>query len=280
MPELPEVHTVLEDLRRAGLPGRRIGDALVEWPRTVGGDAEAFRTEVRGDRIDDLRRRGKYLVFTLESGRSLLTHLRMSGRLYLQPASEPRTGYERVRLTLVDPAGYELRFHDPRKFGRMLLVDDPSPILERLGAEPLSPTFGTEVLTAELQRRRRQIKPLLLDQTVVAGLGNIYVDEALWEARIHPERPANSLTDAETADLAVAIPTVLRRGIENLGTSLGTGTSNFVFPESGPRARNQEELRVFRRTGAPCPRCGTPIRRIIVGQRSSHVCPACQTPPR
>jgi len=198
----------------------------------------------------------------------------MSGRLYLEDAATPLTGYERVILSL--DTGRQLRFYDPRKFGRLEWVSDPTPRLARLGVEPLSDAFTPEVLAAGIAGRARRIKPLLLDQTVVAGLGNIYTDEALWHARIHPERSAAGLTFPEAADLAAAIRIVLERGIRNLGTRLGTGASNFVYPGHDAQARNQEELRVFQRTGEACPRCGTAIARIIVAQRSTHVCPVCQ----
>ena len=286
MPELPEVHTIIVDLQRAGIEGSRVVDADVSWPRSVGGDAERFRTGLRGWQIASLHRRGKYLRFdgthVEESGAraeasSLLVHLRMSGRLFLLDHPAPRTGYERVILFLEDSNGRprELHFYDPRKFGRVLFVSDPDSRLEQLGMEPLEPEFTAEALARGLQRPRR-IKPLLLDQTVVAGLGNIYVDEALWRARIHPERRANTLSTAELHALHEAIPAVLRRGIANLGTSLGSGKTNFVFPHGDSRAQNQEQLKVFHRTGLPCPRCGTAIQRIKVAQRSSHFCPQCQ----
>jgi formamidopyrimidine-DNA glycosylase len=286
MPELPEVQTIIVDLRKAGIEGSRILDADVLWPRSVGGDAEQFQAGVRGWQITALRRRGKYLRFDgTHSGAkgdhtetaSLLVHLRMSGRLYLLDHPAPRTGYERVLLSLEDRGGRrrELHFYDPRKFGRMLFLSDPERRLERLGMEPLEPEFTPEALSQGLQRPRG-IKALLLDQTVVAGLGNIYVDEALWQAGVHPERRANTLSDTEIHALHEAIPEVLRRGIANLGTSLGSGKTNFVFPHGDGRARNQEQLRVFQRTGLPCPRCGTAVQRIKVAQRSSHFCPQCQ----
>ncbi len=283
MPELPEVHTVVEDLRAAGLIGARILRADVSWERTVGGDPEAFCSAVTARRIDAVSRRGKYIRADLSGGMSLLVHLRMSGRLFLENESAPRTGYERVSLLLEEERSgrtsrRELRFHDPRKFARMIATSHPDTILDTLGIEPLGADFD-EATLATLLTGRRRIKPLLLDQTVIAGLGNIYVDEALWHARIHPLRSASSLTEREITALAEAIPLVLRRGIRNLGTSLGSGKSNFYFPDRTTQARNQEELRVFRRTGLPCPRCGETIERLVVAQRSSHVCPVCQSAP-
>ncbi|MCG8479629.1 MAG: hypothetical protein MI724_11070, partial [Spirochaetales bacterium] len=187
MPELPEVHTVVEDLRAAGLIGARILAADVTWERTVDGDADAFCTAVTDRRITGLSRRGKYIRADLSGTMSLLVHLRMSGRLFLEDESAPLTGYERVRLLLEEERSgsrsrRELRFHDPRKFGRMIATDAPGAVLDSLGIEPLSSDFDDTRLAALLVGRRR-IKALLLDQTVIAGLGNIYVDEALWHAR-------------------------------------------------------------------------------------------------
>jgi formamidopyrimidine-DNA glycosylase len=197
----------------------------------------------------------------------------MSGRLHLVSAATERLSHEHVTLSFED--GSELRFHDTRKFGRMYLTDDADAILRRLGPEPLEAGFTPQILFAGLQARCRRLKPLLLDQGFVAGLGNIYTDEALWEARIHPCRLSDSLSRRESRTLHAAIRKVLRRGLKNLGTSLGTGQANF-YSVSRRRGRNRDELQVFRRTGEPCPRCETPIRRLIVGQRSTHICPKCQ----
>lgn len=275
MPELPEVHTVVEDLRKAGLVGRRITGATVDWERSIGGNRSVFTATVVGRFIREIRRRGKYIVLPLGPAGTILAHLRMSGRLYLVDSAEPRTGYERVTLTLDPPS--ELRFYDPRKFGRFIYTENPEETLQRVGVEPLSPTFTAEAFHAIAAGRRRMVKPLLLDQHVIAGLGNIYADEALWAAQIHPRRRSDTLNRDEAYSLHGAIRAVLRRGISNLGTQLGSGKSNFVLPRNHDgRARNQESLSVFQRTGLPCPRCATPIERIIVGQRSSHVCPVCQ----
>ncbi len=278
MPELPEVHTTIQDLLQGGLPGSRITSVDVQWPRTVGGNEEAFTHAILNRRIFQLRRRGKYIILELDAGSGILVHLRMSGRLYLCDPEAPPTGYERVKLgiTRTDGSTAELRFHVPRKFGRMIFTADVNQAVSHVGIEPLSPDFDHRVLSQILAGRTRRIKPLLLDQTVIAGLGNIYTDEALWEARIHPLRPADSLDTREVTALADAIREVLTRGIRNLGTSLGAGASNFVFPGKEVQAHNQEDLRVFQKTGTPCPRCGTTIKRIIVAQRSSHVCPRCQ----
>ena len=273
MPELPEVQTTIDNLIASGIIGEQIVGAEVGWPRTVGGDSPAFAAAIRGRRIAALTRRGKYIIFALHAPLWAICHLRMSGRLQLVAASEPREGYE--RLVLQCATGRELRFVDPRKFGRFLLSTDPALILDKLGPEPLAEEFTAEVLRAALAGRRRALKPTLLDQGVIAGLGNIYVDEALFCARLHPLRRADSLAAAEVVTLHDAIQRVLRQGVANLGVSLGNGHSNFRLP-NGASGGNQHALRVFRRTGLPCRRCATPIQRIVVAQRSTHICPRCQ----
>jgi formamidopyrimidine-DNA glycosylase len=213
------------------------------------------------------------LVFEIDNGNTLLMHLRMSGRLNLVAADTPRTKHEHVTISF--DKNRQLRFHDPRKFGRLHLTKDPQRILGRLGLEPLASTFGAKNLAEGLTSRKRQLKPLLLDQTFIAGLGNIYVDEALWEAKLHPCRSSASLLTAEIRALHRAIPRVLKRGLMNLGTSLGGGQTNF-YSVASHRGRNKDQLKVFRRTDFPCPRCKSPIERIIVGQRSTHICSNCQ----
>lgn len=278
MPELPEVETIARDLKAAGLVGKTVSCAQVFWPRSIAapGAAEFCRLMERRE-ITAIGRRGKFLVFGLAGGRSMLLHLRMSGRLHLVAAAAPRSAHEHVVIGFED--GSELRLHDTRKFGRIYLLEQAEKILGRLGPEPLGTEFSAGRLADMLASRCRLLKPLLLDQSFLAGLGNIYVDEALWEARLHPQRRSDSLSAAEVNALHAAIRRVLRRGIRNLGTSLGTGKANF-YSVSRRRGRNVEELKVFRRTGEPCPRCGGAIRRIIVGQRSTHLCPRCQRPPR
>ena len=274
MPELPEVQTIISDLKTAGIEGAVITGARVYWPRTIAEpSASAFCKRIKGQKITAIRRRGKFIVFDLKNGNHLLMHLRMSGRLHLITQKLPRSGHEHVVLNL--RGGKQLRFHDTRKFGRIYLTSDADKILGRLGPEPLAAGFTRLILAGRLSLRRRLLKPLLLDQTFIAGLGNIYVDEALWESKIHPCRIAASLTEAEVRSLHRAIPRVLKRGLNNLGTSLGTGKANF-YSIAKHQGRNRDELKVFRRTDRPCPRCRTKIRRIIVGQRSTHICPKCQ----
>jgi formamidopyrimidine-DNA glycosylase len=274
MPELPEVQTIVNDLKAAGIEGAVITAAKVYWPRTIAEpSAISFCQRITGKKIEAVGRRGKFIVFELKDGDLLLIHLRMSGRLHLVVRDLPREKHEHVILNFRD--GNQLRFHDTRKFGRIYLTADADKILGRLGLEPLTSGFTRKILARRLQRRKRRIKPLLLDQTFIAGLGNIYVDEALWESRIHPCRMAATLSDREIRALHRAIPKVLKRGLKNLGTSLGTGKTNF-YSIAKHQGRNRDELKVFRRTGRPCRRCRTKIQRIVVGQRSTHVCPRCQ----
>lgn len=274
MPELPEVQTVVNDLIKAGLCGKTIKSAKVYWHRSIAGHSvPAFCREIQAQRIKRIWRRAKYIVFDLSGGRHLLIHLRMTGRLHLASAKEPREKHEHVVLSFSD--GRELRLHDTRKFARTCLVPDAEGVLAGLGPEPLDSGFTRSVLKSILESRRRMMKPLLLDQAVVAGLGNIYVDEALWEANIHPCRVSSSLSEAEIRALHRAIPKVLKKGLRNLGTTLGTGKGNF-YSVARRKGRNRDQLNVFRRTGEPCPRCDTPIQRMVVGQRSTHICPECQ----
>jgi formamidopyrimidine-DNA glycosylase len=274
MPELPEVQTIVNDLNEADLIGVRIRGARVLWSRTVAEPSpKLFCNRMKGRKFSAIRRRGKYLVFETDNEYIMLLHLRMSGRLNLQSAGTRRSKHEHVVIEFND--NRQLRFHDTRKFGRIHLTSDPERILGRLGPEPLEKNFTAKLLADRLGRRKRLLKPLLLDQAFVAGLGNIYVDEALYEAKLHPNRIASSLSTNEIKALHRAIPKVLTRGLKNLGTSLGTGKTNF-YSVARNRGRNKDELKVFRRTGLPCPRCKKAIERIIVGQRSTHICVKCQ----
>ena len=274
MPELPEVQTVVDDLNRLAIAGRQITDADVYWPKSISDlMPDAFCRKIAGRTIGRISRRGKYIVIQLLPRLTMLIHLRMSGRLNWEPVGVRRNRHEHVVLTI--DGTHELRFQDTRKFGRFFLTPDPGSILGRLGPEPLEAEFTLEVLRGRLHAFRRQIKPLLLNQQFLAGMGNIYVDEALWVAGIHPKRISNTLSISEIQALHRAIPRVLRKGLKHMGTSLGSGAGNF-YSVPGHRGRNVDELSVFRRTGQNCSRCGGIIRRILVGQRSSHICPVCQ----
>jgi len=275
MPELPEVQTVVNDLCAAKLIGKRICTAQVSWPRSLAiPSVRKFVHMMANRRIVNIWRRGKFIVFDLSDGLHLFIHLRMTGRLHLHAKGESRAKHEHVHFLLSD--GRELRLHDTRKFARVYCSSVCEDIVGPLGVEPLSKGFTKAYLKKICREKNRMVKPFLLDQTIIAGLGNIYVDEALWLARINPLRISSSLTDAEVRALYGAIPKVLKSGLKNMGTTLGTGAANF-YSVARRKGRNRDALNVFRRTGMPCPECGTKIRRIIVGQRSTHLCVKCQT---
>jgi len=278
VPELPEVETVARLIRRP-LVGRRIEGTHVAWERTLGGQPKrAFSRSVRGAHVAAVERRGKYVILVLErdgenAGR-ILVHLRMTGRLHVDPAGEPERDYTRVVCRLDD--GAELRFVDVRKFGRFRFLRDPDEVLGELGPEPLEDGFDATWLRGALRARKRLLKPLLLDQTFLAGLGNIYVDEALHQARLHPLAPAHRVSAPKAAALAEAIRTTLAEAIEREGSSFDVF---YRTPEGNPGSY-QHQFQVYGRTGKPCRRCGTLVRRIVVGQRGTHLCPRCQPKPR
>ena len=274
MPELPEVQTVVDELQQR-LVGRCFASgASFDLARTAGHPAaEAFSARLAGRCIIGVRRRGKYILIDLDSHELLVIHLRMTGNLHFAPAGTPAPPHLRARLPLQD--GEELRFADMRTFGRLYLgtADELAAVipLDRLGPEPLEEAFSVESLRARLHGRRGAIKPVLLDQQVIAGLGNIYVDEALFLAKIDPRRPADSLTEEDLLALHGAIRAVLNGALANGGTSFRNYLSTW-----GRKGTNQDQLQVFRRQGAACPRCGTPLIRIVVGGRGTHLCPTCQ----
>jgi formamidopyrimidine-DNA glycosylase len=274
MPELPEVETIVCDLRAASLVGAFIHDCCFFWPKTAAGlEPVPFAAALRGRTVAAVSRRAKYIVLSLDDGRALLIHLRMTGKLRLERTPAARLPHDRAQLDLAD--GRALVFNDPRKFGRFQLADTVATALAGIGPEPLGDAFTADALAAMLRGRRRAVKPALLDQSLVAGIGNIYADESLFAARIHPERPAASLTRREIRRLHGAIRAVLVQAIRANGTTLGSAATNF-YSVAGRRGRNADNLRVFRRHGQPCPRCGAVIRRCVVGGRGTHFCPHCQ----
>jgi formamidopyrimidine-DNA glycosylase len=215
-------------------------------------------------------RRGKYLMLRLTRD-WLLFHLKMSGRLQLADGGEPADPHAHVVFSLTD--GRELRFHDTRKFGRVYLVADPDEVVGGLGPEPLGEGLTEAGFVAALASRRGRLKPLLLDQTFLAGLGTLYTDEALWLAKLHPLMHADRLSGADAKRLLTAIRSVLEDAIGARGSTI---TSPGFRTLDGAPGTMSPRLAVFRRTGEPCPRCGTPIERIVVGQRSTHLCGRCQ----
>ena len=270
MPELPEVQTVVDELLRAGIAGARIRAVDVLWRRSVAEPAaNKFRASLAGRTIAACSRRGKFIVIDLAGGGHVLIHLRMTGRLILAAAEARREKHDRVVFRLA--GGRELRLHDTRKFARVRLVADAAAALGALGPEPLAEDFTAECLRSRLARHRRMLKPLLLDQTFLAGLGNIYVDESLARAGVHPEQRAHELMPDEIAKLHEAINFVIDKGICGNGT-----TFRDYLDGVGNKGEFQNELCVYGRKGLPCPSCGTLIVRTEVGGRGTHYCPQCQ----
>ncbi|HSF79968.1 MAG TPA: DNA-formamidopyrimidine glycosylase [Anaerolineales bacterium] len=273
MPELPEVETIASNLRHGfegqpSLLGREIIGSHLFWERTLAQPApDDFSRRIKGQRIESIGRRGKFLVFHL-SLEYLLVHLRMSGDLWVEKTNTPIGAHYRLILNLA--GAIRMVFNDTRKFGRVWLTADPDSILGGLGPEPLAENFTARLLFDELQSRRRQLKPLLLDQSFIAGLGNIYTDEALNLARLHPLDVSHSLTYEQAERLWKSIQTVLQAGILRNGTSI-----DWVYRGGD----YQNYLRVYGRAGKPCPECGAIIERMSVGQRSTHYCPRCQVSP-
>lgn len=273
MPELPEVETIVNDLRPR-LVGRTIQGVEVGWPGTIAAlePAELTRRLV-GKRVVDIARRGKNIIIWLFGGEALLVHLRMSGRLGVAESAEEPGRFQRIALCLDN--GTQLRFADLRKFGRVRLVPaaEVAQLDVRLGPEPLGQDFTPEALRGLLGARRGHVKPLLLDQSFLAGLGNIYADETLFAAGIHPHRIAASLTGEEVCRLHAALRAVLGQGVADRGTTFSDYRDGYGQPGA-----HQNQLMVYRRTGQPCRRCGAPIERLRFGGRGTHFCPRCQLP--
>jgi formamidopyrimidine-DNA glycosylase len=276
MPELPEVETVRRGLEPR-LAGRAIARAEIRDGRlTAPADPVEVGLELDGERVTGIGRRGKYLLFRFETGRTLVSHLRMTGWFHHRPhgSEEPPPAHLRATFELDD--GSVLLYCDQRRFGTMRLVEPgelEAYLRPRAGPEPLSPDWSARRLRADLAGRRAPVKALLLHQGIVAGVGNIYADEALWHARIHPLRAGGSLTPAEVRRLHAAVVGSLERGIAARGASIRD-----YRDVDGEPGRMQERFSAYARTGEPCPRCGTPIEKIRVAQRGTHLCPRCTRP--
>jgi formamidopyrimidine-DNA glycosylase len=270
MPELPEVETIRNNLREGTIDvppilGLELRGALVLWDRTLEKPSKVeFLAHLPGQQIIEIERRGKYFIFRL-SQNYLLIHLRMSGDLLLEKQPAPLAKTCRLALFLEDE--WRLSFNDARKFGRVWLVNDPAEVVGNLGPEPLDPEFRAQDLYQALHSRTRQLKPLLLDQQFLAGLGNIYTDEALHLAKIHPLTLSNQLNQVQVEHLWRSIRQVLQDGIHHSGASI-----DWVYRGGD----HQNFFRVYDRKGKPCRGCGALIQRIVIGQRGTYFCPVCQ----
>jgi formamidopyrimidine-DNA glycosylase len=270
VPELPEVETIARNLRQGteGAPsliGQTIFSAHLLWPRTLAEpDFETFQTLLPGQTVQDIGRRAKFLTLTL-SDSILVVHLRMSGDLKMEPSDTPFAKHDRMILNF--NSGWRLSFNDTRKFGRIWLVNDTQGLFAPLGPEPDDPLLTPGRFHEMLQERKRAIKPLLLDQHFLAGMGNIYTDEALFRARIHPLQSSETLDQQDATTLLDAIRFTLAQGIESNGASIDWVYRGGDF---------QNHFQVYQQTGNPCPSCGQPIHKTTVGQRGTHFCPHCQ----
>lgn len=271
MPELPEVETVVRGLRQP-LIGHTIQSLWCDWEKSIAQPSiNEFESRVVGQQVHAITRRAKYIVIHLDHD-LLLVHLRMTGRLYVADVDATHTVDKWVHVKFGLDDHKELRFSDARKFGKVYLTDNLEQITGHIGPEPLADSFTVDQFTERLHRRNKQIKPLLLDQTFVAGIGNIYADEALHCAKIHPERCANTLTNQEIVHLHGTIRAVLLRGIQHEGASV-----NWYRKPDGTKGRSQNHFYVYGQTGSLCQTCETArIEKIKVGQRGTHFCPNCQ----
>ncbi len=270
MPELPEVETIRQQLRTGSdtvpsLVGQRIAGVSLKWPKHIKEPSvSTFRRQIRSRFVQDVSRRGKFLLIPLDE-RTLAIHLMMSGDLRMVEADRPRGKFDHTIFNF--ESGWQLRFSDSRKFGRVFLMKDSGELLGKLGPEPLADRFNPTVLAQILSEHRRALKPLLLDQSVIAGLGNIYTDEALHRAKLHPLRLSDSLKSDEVDALWKGIRGALQSGLHHNGASIDWVYRGGDF---------QNYFRAYGRTGEPCPECGTGIVRTVVGQRGTHFCPTCQ----
>jgi formamidopyrimidine-DNA glycosylase len=266
VPELPEVETIRRQLEPL-VVGRRFGDA---WAFPHAKFTPALL--VSGATVERVGRRGKYLLLGLDDDRELVVHLGMTGSLRVRPAGDAGDAYVRAWWGLEPgPAGEALEYRDVRRFGRLAVAEDGAyaGTLAVQGPDALDPAFGPEDLWRALRRSRRAVKTQLLSQRPLAGVGNIYADEALWRARIHPAR--RTVTRAQAAALLTALREVLTSSLDHRGTTL----SDYRTVDGSP-GRNQARLDVYGQAGLPCPRCGTPLRSIVLDSRTSTFCPACQ----
>jgi formamidopyrimidine-DNA glycosylase len=273
MPELPEVETIAQKLQKT-LRHHSIDDVDILWAGTIDTiNPDTFKDIIKGMTVHNVWRRGKYLVIELDENKKLIIHLRMSGRFSIRSSCNRETYHKHTRVRFFLDNQKVLDYIDQRKFGRFYLVDDILAVTGHLGPEPLSDFFTEKWFSSAIMQRNGQVKTLLLNQHFIAGLGNIYANEILWTARIHPARKANSLNHDEIRRLYFAIINVLEQAIHHGGTSLDD--RQYTYPD-GQLGNHQQHLFVYDRASEYCERCGFPIERFIQSQRSSYFCPNCQ----
>ena len=272
MPEMPEVETV----RRTLLPlikGKTIKEVTVWYPKIITGDAKEFAKQLTGKKIENIERYAKYLLIRLSDNLTIVSHLRMEGKYRLVKINTKKDKHDHVQIIFSDNSA--LRYNDVRKFGRMQLIktgtEKEKTGIGKLGAEPNSAAFTVSYLQKGLARKKKNIKNTLLDQSVVAGLGNIYVDEVLWETKIHPLSMANSIPDTKVAELHDNINSLIELAIAERGTTVHT-----YLDANGKTGGFQKMLQVYGHKGEPCMRCGTPLEKIKVNGRGTTFCPKCQ----
>ncbi|RRK09887.1 bifunctional DNA-formamidopyrimidine glycosylase/DNA-(apurinic or apyrimidinic site) lyase [Lactiplantibacillus garii] len=269
MPELPEVETVRRGLNRL-VKGATVASIEVFWPKIINNDVESFEARLKGQTIEKIDRRGKYLLFRFTNGLTMVSHLRMEGKYNVVPRGEDQTKHTHVVFHLTDDR--DLLYNDTRKFGRMTLVptgeENTVGGLKKMGPEPVADQLTLAYLEDTFGKSKKMIKPLLLDQSKIAGIGNIYADETLWMSKIHPMRPANSLTENEISALRQNIIDEMAMAIKGHGTTVHSFSTAF-----GEAGQFQNHLHVYGREGEPCERCGTLIEKIKVAQRGTHFCP-------
>ncbi len=270
MPELPEVETVVRGLR-IPLLGRTITNMTTHWARTIHSPTpDIFASQIIGQTVVDVSRRAKYIVISLTHD-TLLVHLKMTGRLYVAHESEATEADRWVRASLDLDNDHQLRFSDSRKFGKLYLTNNPQGLLAHIGPEPLTDDLTPAIFSARIGSHHKAIKALLLDQSFIAGVGNIYADEALFRANIHPQTPANALSENRRERLFITVREALNAGIDHEGASI-----NWYRKPDGTKGTSQDHFFVYGRDGLPCITCGNPIHKIRVAQRGTHFCPICQ----
>lgn len=273
MPELPEVETIRKDLERE-LVGRAVLDITASAPKVLKPSLKVVLEAIKGKKIEGFERRGKLLIVRLSGEKTLGIHLRLTGRLLIRNEGDPEDEWQRAVIKL--SGGKELRFSDLRLFGYIKLFKDEKEVeetLAKIGPEPLSGELAGEKFYTILQKTSRPIKIVLLDQKLISGIGNIYANEALFEAGIHPLTKANQLTKNQAANLYKAIEQILKEGLELRGATIADEMYRDAY---GRRGGYERKVRVYQQAGKPCPKCGTKIEYFRVGQRGTYICPKCQ----